>query len=71
MSARAGNEEPVLSLFRKAGVAQIELLQDLEVQRRRYLVEGCGKRFPVFKVERGDKGVGPIDRIRRIEQQRS
>src|SRR5258707_15582239 len=61
---------PNFAFLGKPGVAEIELLQQLEMQGGRYLVERYGQQGPVVAIERGDDRIGAIDRVRRFQQQR-
>ena len=51
----------------KPGVAEIELLQQLEMQGGRYLVERYGQQGPVVAIERGDDRIGAINRVGRFQ----
>ena len=51
----------------KPGVAQIELLQQLEMQGGGYLVERLGKQGSVVAVEGGHDRIRAIDRVGRFQ----
>ena len=51
----------------KPGVAEIELLQQLEMQGGRYLVERRGKQGAIVAVEGGDNRIRAIDRVGRFQ----
>ena len=61
---------PAFACLGKSGVAEIKLLQQLEMQGGRYLVERLGKQGSVVAVEGGYDRIGAIDRIGRFQQQR-
>src|SRR5882762_6191836 len=54
---------PNFAFLGNPGVAEIELLQQLEMQGGRYLVERRGKQDSLIAVESGYDRIGAVDRV--------